>query len=391
VKRPGAIPWLCGVIALAVSGAAVMVMIAPQHWRVSALVRMANTDAIAPLALQTDPSFVQVTSANHYDGVYNYTIARDPLALGEAHTLIDESPYRYGHAGYGWLTWLVSAANPLEVPRTLLFLGLLGMAASAVVVSLIAVELGWTAWAGLFAAFSPGLIGGVIADTTEPLGVAVIALAVLLWMRGRVGWSAVFLIAACLVKEPYVLVPAALALWEGIRWLRGTRPDRLLHRGLALAAGPVLFAVWYTYLRLHFGIWPFRASVGLFSAPLAGWVDTLQRAVGLGQVDFNGAQLAGAMVPILIAIAAGLIAGATRAVRLRSPVDVLFLLFFGVTALLNWWTLLFPKDLIRELVLPLLLLPAALAGLRSRPGALAGDALSAGSAASAAPSGGAGT
>jgi hypothetical protein len=363
VKRPGAIPFLCGVIALAVSVAAVIVMIAPRDWRISALVHMANTDAIAPLALQSDPNFAFVTSANHYDGVYYYAIARDPLARGDAHTVIDEAPYRYGHAGYGWLAWLVSAGNPLEVPRSLLFLGLLGMATSAVVVSLIAAELGWTPWAGLLVAFSPGLISAVISDTTEPVGVAVISLAVLLWMRGRIWWAAGFLIAACLVKEPFVLVPAALVLWECAGWLRGRRPDRLVQRALALATGPVLFAVWYLYLRFNFGIWPFQASVGLFSPPVTGWVDTLQRAVGLAQSDFNGAQLSAAMVPILLALAAALIAGATRAWRLRTPLDALFVLFFLLAACLNWWALLYPKDLIRELVLPLLLIPAALAGL----------------------------
>jgi hypothetical protein len=390
VKRPGAIPLLCGVIALAVGLAAVVVEIAPHQWRVSALVRMTPTDAIAPLALKSDPNFVLLPSGNHYDGVYYYAVARDPLARGDAHTFIDQSPYRYGHAGYGWLAWLLSFGNALAIPLALVVLGLVGMTTSAVVVSRIAMELGWTPWAGLFAAFSPGLITGVIADTTEPIGVAAVALAVLFWMRGRLRWSVVFLIAACLIKEPYVLVPAALAVWESVLWLRGRRPDRLLQRGLALGAGPVLFACWYTYLRFNFGIWSFQASVGLFSPPVTGWVGTLQKAVGLMQSDFNANQLGAAMVPILLAIAGALIAGATRAVRLRSPLDALFLMFFGVTALLNWWTLLYPKDMIRELTLPLLLLPAALASLPKRRTAVR-DVVSADSAARAVPSGGAGT
>jgi hypothetical protein len=150
---------------------------------------------------------------------------------------------------------------------------------SAIVVSLIALELGWTPWAGLFAALSPGLVSSVIADTTEPVGIAVIGLAVLFWLRGRIGWAAVFLVAACLIKQPFLLVPAGLGLWEGVQWLRGRRPDRPLARGLALATGPVLFGVWYTYLRFNFGIWPYPASAGILGPPVAGWVDTLQRAV----------------------------------------------------------------------------------------------------------------
>jgi hypothetical protein len=391
VKRPAAIPLVCGVIALALSAAAVSAVIAPQSWRLSALVRMSRTDPIARVALETDPNFAVVSSSNHYDGVYFYAIARDPLARGQAHTLIDESAYRYGHAGYGWLAWLLSAGNPVAVPASLLILGLLGASASAVVASLIAVELGWTPWAGLVAAFTPGLIGSVIADISEPLGVAVIGLALLLWLRGRIGWAAIFLVAACLIKEPLLLVPAGLALWEGVQWLRGARPDRLRARSLALAAGPVLFAVWYLYLRFNFGIWPFQASAGLFSAPLVGWVDTLQRAVQLAQSDFNGAQLSALMVPILIIVGAALVAGATRATRLRSPLDALFLLFFLVAAPLNSWELLYPKDLVRELVVPLLLLPAVFAGLPTRTASRRGDAVNADTAVTAGPVGGAGT
>ena len=326
---------------MAVSATAVAIAIAPHGWRVSALVHAANTDAIAPLAREADSNFAFVPSIDHYDGVYFYAIAQDPLARDVAHRLIDESAYRYGHAGYGWLAGLVSLRDPAFVPGALLFLGLLGMTVAAIAASLVARALGWTPWAGVFVAMSPGLVSAVIADTAEPVGVAVIALAILFWLRGRIAWAAVFLIAACLVKEPYVLVP------------------------VALAAGPLLFGVWYAYLRFNFGLWPFRASVSLWGPPIVGWVDTFRRALGLAGTDFNGAQLGAVLVPLLVTLAAALIFGALRALRLRTPLDVLFLLFFLLTALLNWWTLLYPKDLVRELIVPLLLLPAVIASLPS--------------------------
>src|SRR5438105_15808172 len=98
-------------MALAVSATAVAIAIAPQGWRVSALVHVANTDAIAPLAREANSNFAFVPSIDHYDGVYYYAIAQDPLARGTAHTLIDESAYRYGHAGYGWLAWVASLGD----------------------------------------------------------------------------------------------------------------------------------------------------------------------------------------------------------------------------------------------------------------------------------------
>ena len=41
-----------------------------------------------------------------YDGAYFYAIARDPIATGQAHRLLNEAPYYWGHPAYGWLAWL---------------------------------------------------------------------------------------------------------------------------------------------------------------------------------------------------------------------------------------------------------------------------------------------
>lgn len=358
----------CAAVAVAVSGVAVIASISIRQWRPSALVRMSGSEPMAALARETDPSFAFVPPEGHYDGVYFYAIARDPLARGEAHHLIDRAAYRYGHAGYGWLAWLASGGRAPAVPAALLGLGLAGAAVAAAAASLLSRELGWSGWGGLLVALNPGIVYATTVDTSEPVGLAVLALALVAWLRAKHGRAGAWLVAACLMKEPFLLVPAGLAVWEGIEWARGRRGPDVGRRLAALAAGPVAFGIWYLYLRGRFGVWPFTQEARDFlTAPFAGWVETFRLAAGLGVQGFDRMQLGTASVPLLAAIGGALALGAVRAVRPRTPIDPVFLLLALLMFCLNWLALLYPKDLIRELAAPLALLPAVLAGRRPVP------------------------
>src|SRR6266571_2868619 len=97
---PRPVAFACAAIALAVCGVAVEASIADRGWKVSTLVRMSDVEPMAKLAREADPSFSFVNPAAHYDGVYFYAIARDPIARSEAHKLIDLAAYRYSHPLY---------------------------------------------------------------------------------------------------------------------------------------------------------------------------------------------------------------------------------------------------------------------------------------------------
>jgi hypothetical protein len=109
---------LCGVVALALGLLVVYTSIVDRGGRLSLLVHMTSASAIAQIA-RADPNFQLVGS--HYDGVYFYAIALDPLANGRAHTLIDAGTNRYGHPAYGWAAGLLSLFGvrllPLARPR----------------------------------------------------------------------------------------------------------------------------------------------------------------------------------------------------------------------------------------------------------------------------------
>jgi hypothetical protein len=72
-------------------------------------------------------------------------------------------------------------------------------------------------------------------------------------------------------------------------------------------------------------------------------------------------------ITLLTITACAILVGIARAVRLRSPLDLTFLLFVVLASTLNWMILLYPKDVIRELALAPLLLPAVIAGVDWTP------------------------
>jgi uncharacterized membrane protein YeaQ/YmgE (transglycosylase-associated protein family) len=360
------VSYACAAIALAVSGVGVIASLSAGDWRPSALVRMSFGEPMSALARRADPSFVLVDPQAHYDGVYFYAIARDPLARGEAHALIDRASYRYGHAGFGWLAWALSLGNARAVPGALLILGLTGAALAAWAASRLAHELGRTPWGGLVVALSPGIVFAVTADTSEPVGLAAVALGLLMWSRRRWGWAAAALTAACLIKEPFLLVPAGLAAWEVIEWLRGRKPDALRARAFALVAGPVAFGAWYVYLRVTFGAWPFTSEAHDFlDFPFSGWADSFRRAANLATGSFDRMQVGHASVALLAVIGGILLLAMLRALRMRSWLDPVFLLTALLIFSLNWLGVLYPKDLVREATLALALAPAILAGRRN--------------------------
>lgn len=360
------IPLACAAVTLFVALIPVTAALSVFGGHPSGLVRMAADEPMAAVATNADAEFRFVHAGAHYDGVYFYAIALDPFATGEAHTLIDRSAYRYGHAGYGWAARIVSLGRPSAVPLALLVVGLASLCVAAGALSLLSVHLGWTAWAGLTVAFHPGLLYSLTALTSETLGAALLVVSLLLWLRARHAAAAATIVALCLVKEPFVLVPVGLGVWELRRWIASRDTSGLVSRLALLALGPVAFGVWYLYLRTQFGEWPSAATEGFFAFPFAGWWQSIKEASAFAAGDFFTSQIGAASAPMLAAAAAVLGTGVVLAARLRHVVDGPYLLLATLTLCLQPLGVLYPKDMIREVSMPLLLLPLVIAlSLRS--------------------------
>jgi hypothetical protein len=353
------VPAVCAAVAAA-CGLATAAAAADGHGA-TALVHMTSGESmtqLVPSGFWLDGPFA------HYDGVYFYAIARDPLARGQAHHLLDLASYRYGHPGYGWLAWIGSGGGmPRAVPYALLVVSLLGLAIAGAAASMLARDVGLSPWWGLSVALNPGLLFAVSVDTSETVGLALALVAIVAWSRGRWLWAGVAIAAGCFTKEPLLLVPLGLLAWELVRFARGTRPSQIGRRVAALVTGPVLYAAWIAYCWWVFLVLP-SSQINQLAWPLAGWVDTFHRAADMTQS--GDAQVGMATSALLVATGGLLALGLVRATRLVSPVDPVFAALAILAFCTNWLVLLYPKDLVRTMALPLALLPfvvgAAVAG-----------------------------
>ncbi len=171
-------------------------------------------------------------------------------------------------------------------------------------------------------------------------------------MRGRRGWAVGLFAALCFVKEPLVLIPLAIAAWE--LW-RTRRPP-------LVAAAVVPAALWWLYVRVHLGAFPFGQGGQRLSAPFAGWwtavVDAASQSWS-GSIDT--AQLGEAAVPLIIVVLLAIIVASVYALRLRTAVDPAFLAVALLYACITSKGVQYPKDLIRELALVVTLIPFVLA------------------------------
>jgi hypothetical protein len=322
-----------------------------------AMINLAGDDPLATLVRAGDPRFPLVTSAQHYDGVYYYAIARDPFALGRAHTLIDQAAYRYGHPLHGWLAALLSSGHPNAIPAALFALSLLGLGSAGWLASRLADDLGGRPWLGLLVAGSPGLLYSVTVSTSEAVGAALVLGVLLCWQRRQIGLAGVLMVLAGLDKEQYLAVPVGLAAWEFLRLLR-TRalPARAGHRAAALVLAPVPLALWYLYVVARLHRWPFEYEPGNFGWPVQGWLQTFGYAHALTLGDFEQSEIGSVTTPLLLALAGLLLAAAARAAWLHSnPLHLPLVLLVVITSCQGWRTLLYPHEFVRTPAVAVLL------------------------------------
>ncbi|MHB8511782.1 MAG: hypothetical protein ACYDCC_06330 [Actinomycetota bacterium] len=353
------VAFMCAIAAILLGGGAGLAKISLNDWQASTLVHMADSDQQAAIALQNDANFVLVAPTAHFDGVYYYTIALDPFGRGVEHQYIDHSAYRYGHAGYGWLARILSPFHRSSIPTAMFLIGVISIGVASYGISRLAQLLGGSAWWGLIGAIAPGLLLSVSMDTAEPLGVALAVLGFLAWMRQRTWIAMIWLALACLVKEVFLFIPAGIVLWELTRMIRARSTSNWVTRLIPLTLSALPLVGWYVYVRMTFGAFPFQDAPSFYSAPFAGWFDSLRIAARYA-INDQYSQVGAVAIPLILVIAAALLVGVGYSWRTQTPFQMIFILTTLSASFFGWRLLVYPKDILRELLLPLLLLPALL-------------------------------
>jgi hypothetical protein len=340
----------CGALALTLTGVALVPLLRPVGWNVTALVRVASLGTpMGERAHAIDPRFRTVS--NGYDGQFYWGIGIDPLATGYIHQRFDNASYRYGHPLLGWVAWLLSADQRRAVPGALLAACLVSMFAAGAAAARLGQRLGSSGWEGLFVALNPGLIFAATHDLTEPLSAALMFAGLLAYLRDRRGLAAVWFALLILSKEQFALVPAALAAWDLVRAPR--RPVR----ALVLGASILPAVVWWTYARLQLGDW-FTSGSWVLGAPLAGWRRTLTDAgvwsYAQGYYQFLTGE---AILPIVVPLLALFALAGVLALRRRGPIDAVYLVLGLLVLCLGWNATYILRDALRNVALLLALVP----------------------------------
>jgi hypothetical protein len=354
------VPLACGTLAVFAAVVALIPVLRPAGWSLTALPRVAANTGMGEAARARDPGFRTVTTGA-YDGQFYWGIAVDPIATGNVHQAFDTASYRYGHPLLGWLGWLLSAGQARAVPAALLGVGLASLMLAALAASLLDRTLGGRGWAGLFVAFNPGLIYAAAHDLAEPLSAALLLGGLLAHARGRRALAAVCFGLLVLSKEQFVLVPLGIAAWEIFR-------RRAWSFDLGILAACLLPAVgWWIYARLQLGAW-FTSGGNALGIPLSGWRRSLVDA-GIQTYSANGTQnlSAEATLVVLVALLSLLAFGGLLALRLRGPADAVYLLLAVVAACLAPKATVLQRDALRNVAVLLTLVPFVIMSLPLLP------------------------
>jgi len=366
---------------LAVAVIALGALFATPGWRASTLVRIGADQPLAPLARAADPAFVLVPPGAAYDGADAYLVARDPIALGPGRGLGDDTPSAYAQPAYGWLAALLSLGRARIIPQMLIAVNVACFVLAAYLAALLARALGVSEWWSALVFLNPGFIFALTAGTAEPLLIAAGLLGLLLW-PGRPRPAGAALALACFAGQAGLLLPPALALWE----VAGPRPTgragsdggsggqerpardrRALSLRLAvLALGPLLYGLWWLYLRARLGVWPLSHHVYL-ALPPAGLVKAIALSVHLTSGNFSQVETGNGMMPLILVAPVILVAGIVRSWRLRNPYQAIALLLALATLAVSGPDLLDPRSFFRTFAVPLTFVAFAFLATSSEP------------------------
>jgi len=305
------------VLALAVGALALVPSLRPAGWDVTALPRVATGTPLGTAAKQIDPGFHTVP-AGGYDGQFYWAIAVDPLATGSVHRDADKPSYRYGHPLYGWLGWLFSAGQGSAAAAALLAVGLASFAAAATAAAWLGLRRSGRGWESLFVVANAGLLYSAAHDLAEPLCAALLLGGLAAYCSGRRTLALVCFAFLPLAKEPLAVVPLAVAVWEVWR-------NQARIRSVVPFVGVLLPSVaWWIYARIHLGAW-FTSGDTALSAPFSGWKRALLDA-GVFSYSDNPLQnrVGEETLIVLVALLALLAVAGLCALRLRGPVELVF-------------------------------------------------------------------
>ncbi len=215
---------------------------------------------------RTPPGLSILPNSPGYDGQFYYRLALAPWssAITDFGIRLDNPAYRQQRILYPVAAWALSLGRPSAVPTAMVLLNYAALCALGFVGGLYARSVGRNALWGIVFPFYVGFVFTVTKDLTEALAALLLLAALCLTHVRRWGLAGAILALAVLARETVVVVAAAaLAVWA-IERLRRQQPKADPRFFLP----PLLvWAVWQTWLRATWGVWPLLAGSGNLAFP----------------------------------------------------------------------------------------------------------------------------
>ena len=293
------------------TGIAVALLMVRLDGEVTGFFRVGGEAATSPLL--GDGEVKRFTGEDGYDGQFFLTLGLDPLLRhpGSAAAL-DNPRYRHRRMLYPLLGYLLGGGQPGAVPWAMVLINLLCVAA---LVLLVAAALAdprapprRRKWTPLLAMGVPGIWLSLSLSCADLLGSTLFVACLVALRRDKVALAATALAAACLTRETYLLI------WAALGCLYLLRPGKLtvVQRMQILAAGLPAVA---------WNLWVLAATPGGTSGvqenlglPLAGVLSKV--AALFQQAELKGGFIMEAVLfPLLLAAAVMVAVGGVRTVR----------------------------------------------------------------------------
>jgi hypothetical protein len=210
-----------------------------------------------------------------HDGKFFFVQSNDPLVLDpeENAAVLDRPLYRSQRMLYPVLAGGGGLFGADAIVWTMLIVNIVAMAVGTWAVAQIAVEMGASAWWGLSFALNLGFVSEVNIGGSGVVAAAAAFGAVLMIMRGRIGWGIALLSLAALAREVMLIAAAGTALWL---WMEGRRDAA----GVTVVIPGLAVAAWAGYLRLRIGEGNVAAEVQEIGWPFVGFIEAVQSWLG---------------------------------------------------------------------------------------------------------------
>lgn len=240
------------------------VFLAANSWNPEWFVHFGHESTILPKGEQVLGSDVLIPHEQGQDGQSFWLIARDPLLVhtSDAETYLDRPAYRSQRLLYPLLAAPFRVLGERAMIWALLVLNLAAVGLGTYWTALLVAEVGAPARAALAFPFNPGVLVGLVLDTSDVLALALLVGGVLAWVRRDDRWALTAFALAGLTKEITLLAPLALAAMT-------LRHDaRRAVRTAVVVVAPA--ALWALYVRVRLS-WP-PSQIEEVGAPLRGFI-----------------------------------------------------------------------------------------------------------------------